>query len=74
MSLTSRQRASLAESLEVYHRHRREPIHYTALAVALGMANSTAYEMLKLLERKGYVSSEYRLSDRGRGFWLLCWF
>jgi len=48
---------------DVYHSHRRQPVHYTALARALGVANTTAYEMLRLLEQKGYVSSEYRLSD-----------
>jgi DNA-binding MarR family transcriptional regulator len=49
--------------LDAYHEHRRQAIHYTSLARALGVANSTAYEMLRLLEQKGYVSSEYRLAD-----------
>jgi DNA-binding PadR family transcriptional regulator len=62
MPLTSRQRAFLESLFDVYHDHGRQPVHYTALARALGVANSTAYEMLKLLENKGYVSSEYRLA------------
>ena len=63
MQLTSRQRAFLGSLLDVYYEHRRQAIHYTTLARALGVANSTAYEMLRLLEQKGYVSSEYRLAD-----------
>jgi DNA-binding MarR family transcriptional regulator len=67
VQLTNRQRAFLEELLDVYYSHRRQPIHYTTLGRALGVANSTAYEMLKLLEQKGYVSSEYRLSDQRAG-------
>ena len=66
MQLTSRQRAFLEKLFDVYHSH-RQPIHYTTLARALGVANSTSYEMLKLLEQKGYVSSEYRLADGHAG-------
>jgi DNA-binding MarR family transcriptional regulator len=64
VGLTNRQRAFLEKLLDVYHIHHRESVHYTTLARALGVANSTAYEMLKALEQKGYVSSEYHLPDR----------
>lgn len=67
MKLTSRQRAFLDKLLDAYYSHRRQPIHYTTLARSLGVANSTAYEMLKLLEQKGYVASEYHLSDQRAG-------
>ena len=67
MQLTSRQRDFMEALLDVYHKHRRKPIHYTTLAVELGVASSTAYEMLKLLEQKGYVASEYHLSDERPG-------
>lgn len=68
MQLTGRQKAFLEKVLDVYY-HTHEPIHYTELAGALGVANTTAYEMLKLLESKGYLASEYRLADgyAGRG-------
>ena len=56
--LTSRQRAFLDKFLDVY-RERQEPIHYSAVAQRLGLNNSTAYDMLKLLQRKGMVSSHY---------------
>lgn len=64
MGLTNRQRAFFEKLLDVYHSHRGRSVHYTTLARGLGVANSTAYEMLKLLEQKGYVSSEYHLPDR----------
>lgn len=67
MQLTNRQRAVLEKLFDVYYQYRRQPIHYTTVAQALGIANSTAYEMLKLLEQKGYVSSEYHLADRHTG-------
>ena len=67
MPLTVRQRAFLDKLFDVYYAHREQPIHYTELASTLGVANSTAYEVLKSLELKGYVSSEYYLSDNRTG-------
>ncbi len=67
MRLTARQRAFLEKMLDVYYGHQRQPVHYSTLAHALGVAKSTAYEMLKLLEQKGYVSSEYHLADDHTG-------
>lgn len=67
MRLTSRQRTCLEKLLDVHYRQQGQPIHYTTLARALGVANSTAYEMLKVLEQKGYVSSEYHLTEDHTG-------
>ena len=67
MPLTSRQRTFLEKLLDVYHSHRQESIHYTDVARALGVANSTAYEVLKSLELKGYACSEYRLANDRAG-------
>ena len=61
MSLTPRQQATLEKLIDLY-REAREPIHYTLIARRLGVRNTAAYEMLKLLEREGYVTSEYILS------------
>jgi DNA-binding MarR family transcriptional regulator len=67
MSLTPRQRATLEKLIDLY-REAREPIHYTLVAQRLGVRSTTAYEMLKLLEREGYVQSEYVLaSNAGPG-------
>jgi DNA-binding PadR family transcriptional regulator len=61
MPLTHRQQAALEKLIELY-REAREPIHYPFIARRLGIGNTAAYEMLKLLEREGYATSEYVLS------------
>ena len=58
MKLTFRQKAFLSKSLDLYQ-ETQEPLHYSAIAERLGLDNSTAYDMLRLLEQKGMVSSEY---------------
>lgn len=52
----------MLERLIDLYRETRGPIHYTLVAQRLGISNTTAYEMLKLLEREGYVASQYVLN------------
>ncbi|MFU8796399.1 MAG: LexA family protein [Dehalococcoidia bacterium] len=56
--LTYRQSAFLAKVLDVY-REAQRPLHYSVIAEQLGLSPSTAYDILKLLEQKGMVKSEY---------------
>lgn len=58
MELTFRQKAFLSKVLDAY-REMQGPIHYSLIAKKLGLSNSTAYDMLRLLEQKGMVTSEY---------------
>jgi len=58
VKLTFRQKAFLSKVLDLYQ-ETQEPLHYSAIAERLGLDNSTAYDMLRLLEQKGMVSSEY---------------
>jgi predicted transcriptional regulator len=58
MELTFRQKAFLSRFLDVYQ-GMKEPVHYSVIAKQLGLNNSTAYDMLRLLEQKGMVASEY---------------
>ena len=58
MELTFRQKVFLSKLLDVYHKM-REPVHYSVIAERLGLSGSTAYDMLRLLEQKGMVGSEY---------------
>jgi len=58
MELTFRQKAFLSKLFDVY-REMKEPIHYSVIAKHLGLNNSTAYDMLRLLEQKGMVTAEY---------------
>lgn len=58
MELTFRQKAFLSKLLDVY-REMQEPVHYSVIAKRLGLNNSTAYDMMRLLEQKGMLTSEY---------------
>ncbi len=51
------------------------PIHYSMLAERLGVSPFTAYDMLRLLEEKGAVTSEYQVAEGngpGRAVRLFC--
>jgi len=58
VKLTFRQKVFLSKLLDVY-REMQTPLHYSVIAERLGVSSSTAYDMLRLLEQKGMVSSEY---------------
>lgn len=58
MRLTFRQKAFLSKVIDAY-RDIKEPVHYSVIAKRLGLNNSTAYDMLRLLETKGMVASVY---------------
>jgi DNA-binding Lrp family transcriptional regulator len=61
MKLTRRQEEIIHKMLDLY-RELQGPIHYSALADRLGISPFTAYDMLRLLEEKGLVTSEYQLA------------
>jgi DNA-binding PadR family transcriptional regulator len=60
MKLTRRQEEFIQQMIEL-KREFASPIHYSLLAERLGVSPFTAYDMLCLLEEKGYVTSEYQL-------------
>ncbi len=64
MKLTGRQREFLSRFLDIY-RGDKQPIHYTQLAEKVGVSKLTAYDMLRLLEERGLVASEYVLPRAG---------
>jgi DNA-binding MarR family transcriptional regulator len=66
MKLTGRQEEFLGEFMDLYGQA-QEPLHYTRVAEALGVGKVTAYDMLRLLEKRGLVRSEYVLRGRGQG-------
>ncbi len=66
MKLTGRQEAFLGKFLDLYSQA-GEPLHYTHVAEVLGVGKITAYDMLRLLEKRGLVRSEYVLRGKGRG-------
>lgn len=66
MRLTGRQRAFLEQFLNLY-RESAQPLHYSAVAERLGISSMTAYDMLRLLEERGAVISEYVVPGKGAG-------
>jgi len=59
--LTPRQSAFLDKLLELYREH-KGPVHYSDVAVRLGVNRFSAYDMLKVLEKKGFATSSYALA------------
>jgi DNA-binding MarR family transcriptional regulator len=64
MKLTGRQKDFLSKFLELY-REANRPLHYAVLADRIGVTKITAYDMLRLLEERGLVTSEYMLPKEG---------
>lgn len=62
-SLTERRKQFLQKLLDLYRRTNL-PVHYENIAQALGVSKWTAYDMLKELEKLGYVRREY-VAGRG---------
>ncbi|MCL7451535.1 MAG: hypothetical protein M8467_00620 [Anaerolineae bacterium] len=59
--LTARQKAFLNKLWELYQEH-KAPVHYSAVAKKLGVSRFSAYDMLKVLEKKGFAASSYSLA------------
>jgi DNA-binding Lrp family transcriptional regulator len=66
MRLTQRQNDFIGKLLELYQES-ATPIHYSEIANRLGVSDITAYDMLRLLEEKGLVSSHYELPAKKAG-------
>ena len=66
MRLTQRQEDFIGKLIELY-RELPGPIHYSSVATKLGVSDITAYDMLRLLEEKGLVSSQYELANKKSG-------
>ena len=64
--LTARQRAFLDKLLELYREH-KGPVHYSTVAEQLGVNRFSAYDMLRVLEEKGFASSSYALATGHSG-------
>lgn len=65
-NLTGRQQEFLKGFLDLYQED-RQPMHYSQVAEHLGVSSITAYDMLKLLEKRGMVQTEYVVPEREQG-------
>ena len=66
IKLTPRQRAFLDKLSDLYREH-QGPVHYSLVAEKLGVNKFSAYDMLKLLEKKGMARSDYVLAAEHAG-------
>jgi Mn-dependent DtxR family transcriptional regulator len=66
MKLTGRQESFLGKFLDLYSQA-EVPLHYTHVAEVLGVGKITAYDMLRVLEKRGLVRAEYVLRGKGKG-------
>jgi len=66
MKLTRRQEEFVRSLLDLYG-ELQEPFHYSELAERLGVSRFTAYDMLRVLEEKGIVASQYQLDEERSG-------
>lgn len=67
LKLTGRQRAFLSDFLDVYWALGQNPLRYAQVAERLGVSEITAYDMLRVLEKRGFVASEYVVPGKGSG-------
>ena len=66
MKLTGRQQDFLSDFLDLYQEE-EDSLHYASVAERLGIGRITAYDMLRILEDKGLVTSEYVMPSSGPG-------
>jgi hypothetical protein len=66
VKLTGRQQAFLSDFLDLYQEE-KDAVHYTIVAERLGIGRITAYDMLRLLEEKRLVASDYVMPTSGPG-------
>lgn len=66
MKITRRQEDFIRKMIDLY-RELQGPFHYSCLAERLGISSFTAYDMLRLLEKKGIVTSQYHLAEDKSG-------
>lgn len=65
MTLTRRRKEFLHKITKIYE-NTGTPVHYVTVAEALGVSKWTAYDILKELEKDGYLRSEYSVSREER--------
>jgi DNA-binding MarR family transcriptional regulator len=66
MLLTERRKQFLRKLIDLYQKT-NVPVHYETLAKALGVSKWTAYDMLKELEKLGYLTRDYTVNPGETG-------
>jgi DNA-binding Lrp family transcriptional regulator len=65
MRLTQRREEFLKKIIDIF-KSTELPVHYGTIAKELGVSKWTAYDILKRLEREGYLRSEYVLNSESK--------
>lgn len=63
----SKRRMQFLDKLVGMYQKQRLPVHYEALANAIGVSKWTAYDMLKEIEKSGYVTRSYEVNPNETG-------
>lgn len=66
MTLSKRRLQFLDQLVEMYQ-EQGFPVHYEALAKAIGVSKWTAYDMLKEIEKSGYIKRSYEVNSKETG-------
>ncbi|WP_027417674.1 helix-turn-helix domain-containing protein [Aneurinibacillus terranovensis] len=66
MILTERRKQFLQKLIDLYQKT-NGPVHYETLAKAIGVSKWTAYDMLKELEKHGYLTRDYAVNPGETG-------
>lgn len=66
VSLTKRRLQFLHKLMDLYQKTNL-PIHYEALAKSIGVSKWTAYDMLKEIEKLGFISRSYEVNTKETG-------
>jgi len=61
--MLTRRRHQFLEHLKKLYRETSAPVHYIAVAEALGVSKWTAYDVLTELEKEGYLEREYIINS-----------
>lgn len=64
--MLTKRRAQFLERILGLHRDTGRPVHYADVAGSLGVSKWTAYDVLKELEKEGYLRSEYVVNNAER--------
>jgi len=59
----TRRRMDFLQKIKQLYKDTNLPVHYTRVAELLGVSKWSAYEMLKTLEKEGFLSSQYEVNQ-----------
>ncbi len=68
MKITTRQREFLKTLIDLY-RQKGSSVHYSEVALKMGVSKWTAYDMLQLLHKEGFLEVEYIIPESDNYKW-----